>query len=207
MFRFFLHAVPLLVLLLFLFSVVIGYLDVGPARSLTVLSLQEAPFRLVLGTWLLEAFGLVGLYLLVEGRSRLWWLDGLMVGWVAWIFRGPLLVVTVVVAAGRSQAPWFSLAVGWWVLYSICGLALALLARRETAKAKAAAILDKTPTSGGAKPRTESTRPAVDETPSESLAPSRQDEGTEPAEASEPAEPENQSEKPSEKPSAPAEDR
>lgn len=127
--RFFIYAVPLTLLLLLLFSVTISAFDVGPAGSLTVLSLKSASFRLVMGTWLLEAFGLVAMYLLVSGRGN-WWLDGLMAGWVAWIFRGPLLVVTIVVAAGQEQAPWFRLIVGWWVLYSICGLSLAILARR-----------------------------------------------------------------------------
>jgi len=127
--RFFLHAVPLIVVLLFLFSLAVGVFDFGPAAAITVLDWQRTPVRLLLGTWLFEACGLVALYLLVEGRSRRRWLDGLMAGWVAWIFRGPLLVVTVVVAAGRPQAPWFRLVLGWWVLYTVCGLALAAVSR------------------------------------------------------------------------------
>ena len=133
MFRYLLYAVPLIVLLLALFSLTLGLLDAGPAGALTVLDPERVPLRLVLGTWLLEAFGLVALYLLIEGRSGRWWLDGLMAGWVAWIFRGPLLVVTVAVAAGKPQAPWFRLTLGWWVLYSLCGFTLAILARRPWA--------------------------------------------------------------------------
>jgi len=127
--RFFLNAVPLTVVLLFLFSLAVGVFDFGPAETITVLDWQHTSVRLLLGTWLFEACGLVALYLLVEGRSRHRWLDGLMAGWAAWIFRGPLLVVTVVVAAGRPQAPWFRLALGWWVLYTVCGLALAAVSR------------------------------------------------------------------------------
>ncbi len=129
--RFVVNAVPLLVLFLAVFGFVVGYLDFGPVGKLTVLGPRAAPAGIVLATWLLEAFGLVVLYLLIEGRSRLWWLDGLLTGWVAWIFRGPLLVVTIVVAAGRAQKPWWRLALGWWVLYTVCGLTLAVLRRRQ----------------------------------------------------------------------------
>lgn len=137
MIRFFLHAVPLVVLLLFLFSLAAGVFDFGPSSAMTVLDWQRVSVRLLLGTWLFEAFGLVALYLLVEGRSGHRWLDGLMAGWVAWIFRGPLLVVTVVVAAGGRQASWFRLAVGWWVLYTVCGLALAAVSRATEVRRKA----------------------------------------------------------------------
>lgn len=129
MLRFFLHAVPLIVALLALFSVTIGFFDAGPAGALSLLDPARVPLDLLIGTWLLEASGLVALFLLIEGRMGLPWLDGLMAAWVAWIFRGPLLVVTVVVAAGKPQTPWFRLALAWWVLYSLCGLALALLSR------------------------------------------------------------------------------
>ncbi|HEX9734382.1 MAG TPA: hypothetical protein VGG06_20615 [Thermoanaerobaculia bacterium] len=139
MIRFVLHAVPLVAVLLFLFSLAAGVFDLGPSAAMTVLDWRRVSLRLLLGTWLFEAFGLVALYLLVEGRSGRRWLDGLMAGWVAWIFRGPLLVVTVVVAAGGPQASWFRLALGWWVLYTVCGLALAVVSRAtETGRAAAA---------------------------------------------------------------------
>lgn len=133
MFRFFIRAVPLIVLLLCLFSLAIPFLDPGRASPLSVLTVTEAPMRALVGMWLLEAFGLIGIFLLVEGRSRLWWFDALLASWVAWIFRGPLLVVTLVLAAGEPQAPWFQLIVAWWVLYSICGLALGALVRFQAA--------------------------------------------------------------------------
>jgi hypothetical protein len=47
-----------------------------------------------------------------------------LTGWIAWIFRGPLLVVAVVVLGGLPAGPWWGLAFGWWVLYSLCGLVL-----------------------------------------------------------------------------------
>lgn len=125
----------MLVLLLALFGFAVELLDAEPrSGSVIRLALFEQPAvpgTLVLGTWLVEASGLIALFLLTQGRFGTWWLDGLVAGWVAWIFRGPLLVVTIVVAARQPQDPWWSLAFGWWVLYSVCGLSLAVLARRS----------------------------------------------------------------------------
>ena len=125
----------MLVLLLALFGFAVELLDAEP-RSGSVIRLAlfeqpRVPGQLVLGTWLVESSGLIALFLLTQGRFATWWLDGLVAGWVAWIFRGPLLVITIVVAARQPQDPWWTLAFGWWVLYSVCGLCLAILARRS----------------------------------------------------------------------------
>lgn len=131
--RFILYALPLLFLLLALFGVAVEIFELEPQRG-TKLVLTESKVlapEIVLATWLLEATGLLALYLLAQGRCGFWWLDGLVTGWVAWIFRGPLLVITMVTATGRVQEHWWKVAVAWWVLYSICGLALAVLARRS----------------------------------------------------------------------------
>ncbi len=138
MFRFVIYAVPLLLVLFALFGWTVDLFGIEPGGNpaggaVFALRLSEnphLPMRLVLGVWVLQAVGLMALFLLAEGRCGAWWLDGLATGWVAWIFRGPLLVITLVVAAGQSQAPWWRLAFGWWVLYSLCGLGLAILARR-----------------------------------------------------------------------------
>ncbi len=135
MLRFIAYAVPLLILLLALFGFTVELLDAEP-RSGSVIRLAlfeqpRVPGQLVLGTWLVEASGLIALFLLAQGRFGAWWLDGLVAGWVAWVFRGPLLVITIVVAARQPQDPWWKLAFGWWVLYSVCGLSLAILARRS----------------------------------------------------------------------------
>ncbi|MEE8524013.1 MAG: hypothetical protein V3T72_08780, partial [Thermoanaerobaculia bacterium] len=136
--RYILHAVPLLVLLLALFGFAVELLDVEPPNGsvirLALLEQPQVPAAVVFGTWLMEAAGLVALYLLARGRCGAWWLDGLVAGWTAWIFRGPLLVITIVIAAEQPQEPWWTLAFGWWVLYSICGLSLAVLARRQEAR-------------------------------------------------------------------------
>lgn len=128
------YALPLLILLLALFGFAVEILDVEPKSGsvikLAVFDQQQVPAQLVFGAWLVEASGLLAIFLLAQGRCGAWWLDGLVAGWLAWIFRGPLLVVTIVVAAGQPQYAWWSLAFGWWVLYSICGLSLSILARR-----------------------------------------------------------------------------
>ena len=133
--RFVVYAVPLLVLLQALFGFTVELLDFEP-RSGSVIKLAlfeqpRVPGQLILGTWLVEASGLIALFLLARGRFGFWWLDGLVAGWVGWIFRGPLLVITIVVAARQPQDAWWTLAFGWWVLYSVCGLSLAILARRS----------------------------------------------------------------------------
>ncbi len=135
MFRFIAYAVPLLLLQLALFGFAVELLDVEPRSGsvirLALLEQPRVPGQLVLGAWIVEASGLIALFLLTQGRFGAWWLDGLVAGWVGWIFRGPLLVITIVVAARQPQDPWWTLAFGWWVLYSACGLSLAILARRS----------------------------------------------------------------------------
>jgi hypothetical protein len=87
----------------------------------------DLPAWLRLATWALEALALSTLFVLVHGRG---WggVSGLLTGWIAWVFRGPLLVVTVVGHAGLTPGPWWSLAFRWWVLYSLCGLLLGVIA-------------------------------------------------------------------------------
>jgi hypothetical protein len=86
------------------------------------------PSWAVLGTWCLEALGLVALFLLIDGRGGASWANGLLAGWIAWVFRGPLLVVSVA-GAGLPLGPWGSAALWWWVLYSLCGLLMGILAQ------------------------------------------------------------------------------
>jgi hypothetical protein len=86
--------------------------------------------RYVLGGWLLEAMTLTALFLLVQGRGGAWWLDGLLTAWMAWIFRGPVLVLAVTQVLGRGPEPWWGLSLRWLALYSASGLLLGFLARR-----------------------------------------------------------------------------
>jgi len=124
--RFLLLALPLLVLAmaLFQFAMEMLGLQVDPSQLGGGIDL---PGYVSLATWTLEALGLAALFLLVDGRSGGggWgWTSGLLTGWIAWVFRGPLLVVTVVGLAGLSPRPWWSVVLSWWVLYSLCGLLL-----------------------------------------------------------------------------------
>lgn len=133
MFRYLSHALPLLLLLLAVFGGVVGVLDLEPRQgSVMRIALFEQPAipgSVVLTAWLMEACGLLALYLLAQGRCGLWWLDGLLAGWLAWVFRGPIFVLTVVVASRQPQEPWWQLSFAWFLLYSVCGLSLAILAR------------------------------------------------------------------------------
>lgn len=140
--RFVALALPLLMLLLALFGTLVVRLDLvpGDAVRLALFDHRQVPAAIALGAWLLEAAALLGLFLLVEGRSGSRLLDGLLCGWIAWTFRGPLLVVTMTVAAGQPRAPWWRLALGWWLLYTFCGLTLGWLARGRSRGALRAGV-------------------------------------------------------------------
>lgn len=135
MLRYLTLALPLLVLLLAVFGFLVGALDLEPRHGSVVrLGLLEQPRiagQVVLTAWLMESCGLLALYLLAQGRCGAWWIDGLVAGSLGWVFRGPIFVLTVVVATRQPQDPWWRLAFAWWILYSVCGLALAWLARRQ----------------------------------------------------------------------------
>src|SRR6185436_8844544 len=99
--RFLIFSIPLLILAMALFHFALEAL--GRAPDPTVLSPadgRDLPGWVALATWGLEALSLSALFLLVYSRNGLRWLSGLLTGWIAWVFRGPLLVVTVVGLAG-----------------------------------------------------------------------------------------------------------
>ena len=118
--RFLLLSIPLLIVAmgLFQFALEIFHLQADPDGAVL-------PGWVRLATWALEALGLSTLFVLVHGRG---WVSGLLTGWIAWVFRGPLLVVAVVGYAGLPPGPWWSLAFRWWILYSLCGLLLGAVA-------------------------------------------------------------------------------
>lgn len=127
--RFLVIALPLLLLTMALFRFALELLRMAPDP--TVLSrsgIPALPAAVTLATWVLEAVGLAALYLLIQGRGTSRWTVGLLTGWIAWVFRGPLLVVTVVGLAGLPPRPWWGLAFSWWVLYTLCGLMLGVAA-------------------------------------------------------------------------------
>ena len=105
-----------------------GVEALGRAPELMRAAPVTLPTWVVIGSWLLEAVALSALYLLVQtgGGGRL--MNGLVTGWIAWVFRGPLLVIAVVTLAGQPAGPWWSMTFSWWVLYTICGLLLGVIA-------------------------------------------------------------------------------
>lgn len=127
--RFVLFALPLLVLTMGLFRFAQEALKMAPDPALlSRAGVAGLPGWVTLATWLLEAVALSALFLMVQGRGGGRWLPGLLAGWIAWVFRGPLLVVTVVTLAGLPPGPWWSLAFSWWLLYTLCGLVLGVAA-------------------------------------------------------------------------------
>ncbi len=125
--RFLALALPLLLLLIAGFHA--GWDLLGLANP------QDLSGRQLLALWCLESLGLTTLFLLLRraGGRRL--SDGLAAGWIAWVFRGPVVVLTMASATplahpGWWQGPWWTLAAGWFGLYTFAGLVLALLGRR-----------------------------------------------------------------------------
>lgn len=106
----------------FHFAVEMLGLQVNPSELSTGGGI-DLPAYVQLATWSLEALGLTALFLLVHTRNG-GWTSGLLTGWIAWVFRGPLLVVTVVGLAALPPRPWWNVTFSWWILYSLCGLLL-----------------------------------------------------------------------------------
>lgn len=131
--RFLALALPLALLVLSLGGSLLAALDLAPDP--TPLSArgvgrpEGAPPRLEIAARLLESAGLVTLTLLLAGRTSRWWLDGLACGLVAWLFRGPLLVLAVATLTRLPTAPFAELARGALALDLVAALALAALAR------------------------------------------------------------------------------
>ena len=131
--RFLLVSLPLLLVLMGLFSYGVEALGFAPSTSeLAVLGLERSeplPPQLRLGGWLVETLALTALFLLIQGKSGAWWLDGLVAAAIAWVFRGPVLVLSVVSVSRLGSDPWWPMSLHWLVLYALCGLALAISAR------------------------------------------------------------------------------
>ncbi len=134
--RFLLFAFTSLVILTALFNLGVelagGEPELGP-----LVGWQEGgpglPGAWILASWALEALALTALFQMAvgsrgEGGFQLW-LGGLLTGWIAWVFRGPLLVLAAVGFGGQPGGPWWRLSLRWFVLYTLAGLTLAAVAR------------------------------------------------------------------------------
>jgi hypothetical protein len=131
--RFLVLALPLLLVLFALFHLgleVAGYEpELGPLVGWRAGS-YGLPGGWVLATWALEALGLAALYLLIVGPGAPRFASGLLAGWIAWVFRGPLLVITAVGYGGMAHAPWWRLSLRWLLLYTLAGALLGALGGR-----------------------------------------------------------------------------
>ena len=117
--RFLFLAFPTLAILLAMFQLGLDRLGLeGPV---------DLPTRLLLGRLVLEAAGLIALFLMMRGGQVNRWFAGLAAGWVGWIFRGPVLMLTVAGSGRLAPSSWWNLVLAWLVLYTLCGLVLAAL--------------------------------------------------------------------------------
>ena len=133
MLRFVLLAVPLAVLVLALAAVtadVVGYgPDSSPLAARGVARPEGLPRTYEAAALAFEGVALVALFLLIAGRSGIWWLDGVACGLAAWLFRGPLLVLTVAALTRLPTEPFWQVARLALVAEPAAGLAIAALAR------------------------------------------------------------------------------
>ena len=131
--RFLALALPIALLILALGGMLLSSLglapDPTPLAARGVARPEGLPLQLDLAARGLEAAGLVALTLLLSGRTSNWWLDGLAVVLVAWLFRGPLLVLGVAGLTRLPTTPFWQLARGALLLDLTAALALAALAR------------------------------------------------------------------------------
>lgn len=131
--RFLLFALPLLLVLFALFSLALELAGFEPELG-PLIGWRTGTFGLaggwVVATWALEALALSAIYLLATGPGVPRFSTGLLAAWIAWVFRGPLLVVTAVGFGGLPPAPWWRLTLRWFVLYTLAGVLLGWLGRR-----------------------------------------------------------------------------
>lgn len=131
--RYLVFALPLLLVTMAAFGFAVEQLGLEPGgAALAPFGLARSgppPAVVTLSAWAIEALALVALFLLVQGRGGAWWVDGLVTGGLAWVFRGPLLLATLALLSLVPRQPfveWVRLAL---VLDLGCGLVLAGLAR------------------------------------------------------------------------------
>lgn len=154
MLRFVLVAVPSLVVLTALFHLGVELAGGEPESGPLVGWRPDGgglPGGMILASWLLEALALTALFTLVtparQRRPSLLRLlgDGLLCAWIAWVFRGPLLVLAAVGHAGLPGEPWWRLSLRWFVLYTLAGLMLAWIARLVLPSAENRSVDEETP--------------------------------------------------------------
>ena len=135
--RFLALAIPLALLVFALGGMLLAAFglapDTTPLAARGIARPEGLPWTIDFAARALEAVGIVALTLLLSGRMAGWVLDGLTVGLVAWLFRGPLLVLGVAALTRIPVAPFWQLARGALVLDLVAGLVLAAFARATLA--------------------------------------------------------------------------
>ncbi|MEM7050290.1 MAG: hypothetical protein AAF604_11560 [Acidobacteriota bacterium] len=114
--RFYLWALPLLILAIAFFQSVVE----NPTA--------QVPATTVVGAWVLEAIALTALFALLAERGGNLLLTGLYAGWIGWLFRGPVAVLAAAAAGAPPRPLLWPLAQRSLLLYTIAGLLLAAAA-------------------------------------------------------------------------------
>ena len=132
MVRFVALALPIALLILALTPVVAETAGLAPELAPLAARGVARPMPLDLRSrglsLLFEGFALLALYTLVEGRTGARPLDGIAAGLAAWVFRGPLLVLSVAELTRLPLAPFWQSARLSLVALPLAGAAIGLVA-------------------------------------------------------------------------------
>lgn len=133
MIRFLALALPAAVLVLALVTFAGAALgagpDLAPLAQRGVARPQGLPQPAAALALVFEATALLAFFLLIEGRAGGGVLDGAIAGLAAWLFRGPLLVLTVAHLTRLPTAPFWQAARLDLVALPLAGAAIGALAR------------------------------------------------------------------------------
>jgi hypothetical protein len=131
--RFLALALPAAVLVLALVSFLgaaLGYgPELGPLAQRGVARPQGLPQPVAALAVVFEATALVTFYLLIAGRTGGGVVDGAIAGLAAWLFRGPLLVLTVAHLTRLPTEPFWQAARLDLVALPLAGAAIGAVAR------------------------------------------------------------------------------
>jgi len=105
-------------------------LAVVAVTALLLLGVTTGRITRQVGAWALDALALLLLVLLFRGRGGGWFGEGVAAGLLAWIFRGPLTLLSVVALAHLPGEPWSQQARVGLVVYPLLGLLAARLLPR-----------------------------------------------------------------------------
>jgi hypothetical protein len=134
MLRFLALALPTAVLVLALVTfgaAAAGYgPDLGPLAARGAAHPPGLDLRLEALTFAFEATALVALFLLVARSGGRPLLDGLAAGLAAWLFQGPIVVLTIAHLTRLPAEPFWQQARVWLVALPLAGLAVGWVARR-----------------------------------------------------------------------------